>query len=136
MAILVDENTRVLVQGITGREGSFHAKACITYGTKVVAGVTPGKGGKVFDDKIPVFESVAEAVDQTGANLSLIFVPPAFAPDAIAESADTGMPLIVCITEGIPVLDMVRIARYLENKPVRLIGPNCPGLISPGPAAR
>ena len=132
MAILVDENTRVLVQGITGREGSFHAKACITYGTKVVAGVTPGKGGKVFDDKIPVFESVAEAVDQTGANLSLIFVPPAFAPDAIAESADTGMPLIVCITEGIPVLDMVRIARYLENKPVRLIGPNCPGLISPG----
>ena len=132
MAILVDESTRVLVQGITGREGSFHARACITYGTEVVAGVTPGKGGQLFDDKIPVFESVSEAVDQTGANLSLIFVPPAFAPDAIAESADAGIPLIVCITEGIPVLDMVRLARYLENKPVRLIGPNCPGLISPG----
>ena len=132
MAILVDENTRVLVQGITGREGSFHAKACIAYGTKVVAGVTPGKGGQLFDDEVPVFESVAEAVDRTGANLSLIFVPPPFAPDAIAESADAGMPLIVCITEGIPVLDMVRLARYLENKPVRLIGPNCPGLISPG----
>ena len=124
MAILVDENTRVLVQGITGREGSFHARACITYGAKVVAGVTPGKGGELFDDKIPVFESVAEAMDQTGANLSLIFVPPPFAPDAIAESAAAGMPLIVCITEGIPVLDIVRLARYLENKPVRLIGPN------------
>jgi succinyl-CoA synthetase alpha subunit len=132
MAILVDENTRVLVQGITGREGSFHARACITYGAKVVAGVTPGKGGELFDDKIPVFESVAEAMDQTGANLSLIFVPPPFAPDAIAESAAAGMPLIVCITEGIPVLDIVRLARYLENKPVRLIGPNCPGLINPG----
>ena len=132
MTILVDENTRVLVQGITGREGSFHARACIAYGTTVVAGVTPGKGGQLFDDKIPVFESVAEALDQSGANLSLIFVPPAFAPDAIAESADAGMPLIVCITEGIPVLDMVRLAHYLENKPVRLIGPNCPGLISPG----
>ena len=132
MAILVNENTRVLVQGITGREGSFHARACINYGTKVVAGVTPGKGGQLFEDEVPVFDSVAEAVDQTGANLSLIFVPPAFAPDAIAESADAGMPLIVCITEGIPVLDMVRLARYLENRPVRLIGPNCPGLISPG----
>ena len=132
MSILVDENTRVLVQGITGREGSFHARACIAYGTKVVAGVTPGKGGQLFDDKIPVFESVADAVEQTDANLSLIFVPPAFAPDAIAESADAGMPLIVCIAEGIPALDMVRLARYLEDKPVRLIGPNCPGLISPG----
>ena len=132
MAILVDENTRVLVQGITGREGSFHARACIAYGTKVVAGVTPGKGGQLFDDDIPVFESVAEAVDQTGANLSLIFVPPPFAADAIAESADAGVPLIVCITEGIPVLDMVRLGRYLDNKPVRLLGPNCPGLISPG----
>ena len=132
MTILVDENTRVLVQGITGREGSFHARSCRTYGTKVVAGVTPGKGGQLFDDEVPVFDSVAEAVDQTGANLSLIFVPPAFAPDAIAESADAGVPLIVCITEGIPVLDMVRVARYLDTKPVRLIGPNCPGLISPG----
>ena len=132
MAILVDENTRVLVQGITGREGSFHARSCLAYGTKVVAGVTPGKGGQLFDDDVPVFESVAEAIDETGANLSLIFVPPAFAPDAIVESADAGMPLIVCITEGIPVLDMVRVGRYLENRPVRLIGPNCPGLISPG----
>ena len=132
MSILIDKNTRVLVQGITGREGSFHARACVTYGTKVVAGVTPGKGGQLFDDEIPVFDSVVEAVDHTGANLSLVFVPPPFAPDAIAESADAGMPLIVCITEGIPVLDMVRLARYLENKPVRLIGPNCPGLISPG----
>lgn len=132
MAILVDEDTRVLVQGITGHEGSFHARACMNYGTKVVAGVTPGKGGQLFEDEVPVFDSVAEAVNQTGANLSLIFVPPAFAPDAIAESADAGMPLIVCITEGIPVLDMVRLDRYLEDRPVRLIGPNCPGLISPG----
>ena len=132
MGILVDENTRVLVQGITGREGSFHARACKAYGTQVVAGVTPGKGGQLFDDEVPVFDSVTEAVAQTGANLSLIFVPPAFAPDAIAESADAGVPLIACITEGIPVLDTVRISRYLENKPVRLIGPNCPGLINPG----
>ena len=132
MGILVDENTRVLVQGITGREGSFHARACRAYGTQVVAGVTPGKGGQVFDDEVPVFDSVAEAVEETGADLSLIFVPPAFAPDAIAESADAGVPLIACITEGIPILDTVRIARYLENKPVRLIGPNCPGLINPG----
>ncbi len=136
MSILVDENTRVLVQGITGREGSFHAKACISYGTKVVAGVTPGKGGQLFGGEVPVFDSVAEAVDQTDANLSLIFVPPAFAADAIAESADAQVPLIVCVTEGIPVLDMVRLARYLENKPVRLIGPNCPGLISPGPRCK
>ena len=132
MGILVDENTRVLVQGITGREGSFHARACKAYGTNLVAGVTPGKGGQVFEDEVPVFDSVAQAVDETGANLSLIFVPPPFAPDAIAESADAGVPLIVCITEGIPVLDMVKLARYLENKPVRLIGPNCPGIINPG----
>ena len=132
MGILVDENTRVVVQGITGREGSFHARACRAYGTQVVAGVTPGKGGQLFDDEVPVFDSVAEAVEETGADLSLIFVPPAFAPDAIAESADAGVPLIACITEGIPILDTVRIARYLENKPVRLIGPNCPGLINPG----
>ena len=132
MGILVDENTRVLVQGITGREGSFHARACKAYGTQVVAGVTPGKGGQLFDDQVPVFDSVSEAVDKTGANLSLIFVPPAFAPDAIAESADAEVPLIVCITEGIPVLDTVRMAHHLENKPVRLIGPNCPGIINPG----
>ena len=132
MGILVDENTRVMVQGITGREGSFHARACKAYGTKLVAGVTPGKGGQLFDDDVPVFESVAEAVDKTGANLSLIFVPPAFAADAIVEAADAGVPLIVGITEGIPLLDMVGVARYLEGKPVRLIGPNCPGLINPG----
>ena len=132
MGILVDEHTRVLVQGITGREGSFHARACRAYGTNLVAGVTPGKGGQIFDDEVPVFDSVAGAVEETAANLSLIFVPPAFAADAIAESADAGVPLIVCITEGIPVLDMVRVARYLESRPVRLIGPNCPGIINPG----
>ncbi len=132
MSVLVDENTRVVVQGITGREGSFHARACKAYGTNVVAGVTPGKGGQLFDDAIPVFDSVEEAVEQTGANLSLIFVPPPFAPDAIVEAADAGVPLVVCITEGVPVLDMVRVGRYLETKPVRLLGPNCPGLISPG----
>ena len=132
MGILVDENTRVLVQGITGREGSFHAKACKAYGTNLVAGVTPGKGGQLFEDEVLVFNSVAEAVKETEANLSLIFVPPPFAPDAIVESADAGVPVIVCITEGIPVLDMVKVSRYLEGKPVRLIGPNCPGLINPG----
>ena len=132
MGILVDANSRVLVQGITGREGSFHARSCMAYGTNVVAGVTPGKGGQVFEDVVPVFDSVQEAVNQTGANLSLIFVPPAFAADAIAESADAEVPLIVGITEGIPSLDMVRVARHLEGKPVRLIGPNCPGLINPG----
>ncbi len=132
MGVLVDENTRVLVQGITGREGSFHARACMAYGTNVVAGVTPGRGGIAFEDKVPVFNSVEEAVAQTQANVALIFVPPAFAPDAIAESADAGIPLIACITEGIPVLDMVKVYRYIEKKPVRLIGPNCPGLITPG----
>ncbi len=132
MGVLVDENTRVLVQGITGREGSFHARACMAYGTNVVAGVTPGRGGITFEDKVPVFNSVEEAVAQTQANMALIFVPPAFAPDAIAESADAGIPLITCITEGIPVQDMVKVYRYIEKKPVRLIGPNCPGLINPG----
>ena len=131
MGVLVDETTRVLVQGITGREGSFHARACMAYGTNVVAGVTPGRGGTMFEDTVPVFNSVEEAVAQTQANMSLIFVPPAFAPDAIAESADAGIPLIACITEGIPVQDMVKIYRYIENKPTRLIGPNCPGLITP-----
>ena len=132
MGVLVDETTRVLVQGITGREGSFHARACIAYGTNVVAGVTPGRGGTMFDDAVPVFNSVEEAVAATQANMSLIFVPPAFAPDAISESTDAGIPLIACITEGIPVHDMVKVYRYLENKPTRLIGPNCPGLITPG----
>ena len=132
MGILVDENSRVLVQGITGREGSFHARACMAYGTNVVAGVTPGRGGATFEDTVPVFNSVEEAVAQTQANMALIFVPPAFAPDAIAESADAGIPLITCITEGIPVQDMVKVYRYIEKKPVRLIGPNCPGLITPG----
>ena len=132
MGILVDESTRVLVQGITGREGSFHARACMAYGTNVVAGVTPGRGGTTFEDKVPVFNSVEEAVAQTQANMALIFVPPPFAPDAIAESADAGIPLITCITEGIPVQDMVKVYRYIERRPVRLIGPNCPGLITPG----
>ena len=132
MGVLVDETTRVMVQGITGREGSFHARACMAYGTNVVAGVTPGRGGTMFEDKVPVFNSVEEAVAHTQANMALIFVPPAFAPDAIAESTDAGIPLIACITEGIPVQDMVKIYRYIENKPTRLIGPNCPGLINPG----
>ena len=132
MGILVDEQTRVLVQGITGREGSFHARACRAYGTNVVAGVTPGRGGELFDDAAPVFDSVAQAVAETGANMSLIFVPPPFAADAIVEAADAGVPLIACITEGIPAMDMVKVARYLEQRPVRLIGPNCPGLINPG----
>ena len=132
MGVLVDETTRVMVQGITGREGSFHARACMAYGTNVVAGVTPGRGGTMFEDKVPVFNSVEEAVAHTQANMALIFVPPAFAPDAIAESTDAGIPLIACITEGIPIQDMVKIYRYIENKPTRLIGPNCPGLINPG----
>jgi succinyl-CoA synthetase alpha subunit len=132
MGILVNQDSRIVVQGITGREGSFHARACIAYGTNVVAGVTPGRGGQLFDEKVPVFDSVEEAVRETGANVSLIFVPAPFATDAIAEAADAGVPLIPCITEGIPVLDMVRLARYLERRPVRLIGPNCPGLITPG----
>ncbi|MFN3973942.1 MAG: succinate--CoA ligase subunit alpha [Dehalococcoidia bacterium] len=131
MAILVDETTRVVVQGITGREGGFHAERCMEYGTKVVAGVTPGRGGTFFKETVPVFNSVEEAVRQTGANTSLIFVPAPFATDAIAEAAEAGVRLIVCITEGIPVMDMVRVVRWLEGKGVRLIGPNCPGLITP-----
>src|SRR5581483_8679345 len=130
MSILVNKNTRVLVQGITGKEGSFHASACKAYGTKVVAGVTPGKGGTDFEG-IPVFDSVEEAVEKTGADVSLIFVPPPFAADAIMESAQAGVPLIITITEGIPVLDMMKVKRFLAGKPVRLIGPNCPGVITP-----
>ncbi len=133
MGILLNEDSRILVQGITGREGSFHARAGMAYGTNVVAGVTPGRGGQMFEETVPVFNSVEEAVAETGANVSLIFVPPPFAPDAVVEAADAGMPLIACITEGVPVQDMARVARYLERKPeVRLIGPNCPGMINPG----
>ena len=131
MSILVDENTRLLVQGITGNEGSFHTRKCIDYGTKVVAGVTPGKGGASFDG-VPVFNGVERAVKETGANASMIFVPPAFAADAILEAADAGISLVVCITDGIPTLDMVTVMGYLKGKSTRLIGPNCPGIISPG----
>ena len=132
MGILLNQDSRIMVQGITGKEGSFHARACMAYGTKVVAGVTPAKGGQLFDDAVPVYDSVDEAVAKSEANVSLIFVPPPFAADAIAESVDAGVPLIACITEGVPVQDMVKMARYIENKPVRLIGPNCPGMINPG----
>jgi succinyl-CoA synthetase alpha subunit len=131
MSILIDENTRLLVQGITGGEGSFHAQRCMEYGTKVVAGVTPGKGGSQHLG-VPVFNSVETAMADAGANASLMFVPPAFAADGILEAIDAGMPLIVCITEGIPIADMVKVHSYLEGRPTRLIGPNCPGAISPG----
>ncbi len=133
MSVLVDNDTRVVVQGITGKEGSFHARACRDYGTKMVAGVTPGKGGQKMDD-IPVFNTVTEAVAHTGANTSLIFVPPAFAADAILEAAAAGLKVIVCITEGIPTLEMVKVMAVLKNTGIRLIGPNCPGIISPGKA--
>ncbi len=131
MSIFVDKNTRVLVQGITGREGQFHTRQCVAYGTNVVAGVTPGKGGHEVDS-IPVFNTVSEAVNATGANCSLIFVPPAFAGDAILEAADAGIALIVAITEGIPVMDMMKVKHYLRDTSARLIGPNCPGIITPG----
>lgn len=135
MAILVDKNTRLLVQGITGREGEFHARQMLEYGTQVVAGVTPGKGGQwACDGRVPVFDTVLEAVEQTEANASVIYVPARFAPDAILEAADAGIPLIVCITEGIPTLDMIRVCAYLKQKGTRLVGPNCPGLLTPGEA--
>jgi succinyl-CoA synthetase alpha subunit len=133
MSILVDKNTRLIVQGITGREGEFHTKQMVEYGTKVVGGVTPGKGGE-WAAGVPVFDTVKESVDATGANTSVIFVPARFAPDAILEAADAGISLIVCITEGVPVLDMIKVRAYLDTKHVRLIGPNCPGLITPGEA--
>ncbi len=131
MSIFVDNNTRLLVQGITGKEGQFHTRQCIDYGTNVVAGVTPGKGGQKMDD-VTVFNTVNEAVDRTGANCSMIFVPPAFAADAIMEATDAGVALIVAITEGIPVMDMIKVKNYMQGKRSRLIGPNCPGIISPG----
>ena len=133
MSILVDKKTRLVVQGITGREGTFHALACRDYGTTVVAGVTPGKGGSRHEG-VPVFDTVREAVAKEGANTTLIFVPPAFAADAILEAIDAAVPLVICITEGIPTLDMVRVARFLRGSGTRLIGPNCPGIISPGKA--
>src|SRR5450755_2488791 len=131
MSILVDRSTRVIVQGLTGREGTFHAKACAEYGTNIVGGVTPGKGGTTHEG-FPVFNSVQEAVDKTAADASVIFVPPPFAADAIMEAADAEVELIICITEGIPTLDMVRAWEYLQDRRSRLIGPNCPGIISPG----
>ncbi|MBC2737325.1 MAG: succinate--CoA ligase subunit alpha [Desulfobacteraceae bacterium] len=133
MSIFVDKHTKLLVQGITGREGQFHTRQCVDYGTQVVAGVTPGKGGQKMDD-VPVFNTVNEAVRKTGANCGMIFVPPPFAADAIMEAADGGIDLIVAITEGIPVMDMMRVKNFLKNKPCRLIGPNCPGIITPGEA--
>ena len=140
MAILVDKNTKVLVQGITGSAGSFHAKQCIAYGTQIVAGVTPNRGGEQFEAQgpdgkkviVPVFDTVAEAVKQTGANTSCIFVPPLGAADSILEAFDAALGLVVCITEGIPVMDMIRVRRTIEGRPGRLVGPNCPGVITPG----
>ena len=131
MSVLVDKSTRLIVQGLTGKEGTFHAKQMVEYGTNIVGGVTPGKGGTTHEG-IPVFNTVADAVKEAGANASVIYVPPSFAADAVMEAADAGIPVVVCITEGIPTLDMVKVREYLKDKPTRLIGPNCPGIISPG----
>ena len=131
MSVLVDKSTRLVVQGITGKEGTFHTKQMVEYGTNVVGGVTPGKGGATHEG-IPVFNTVADAVKEAGANASVIYVPPSFAADAVMEAADAGIPVVVCITEGIPTLDMVKVREYLKDKSTRLIGPNCPGIISPG----
>ncbi|MCU0648772.1 MAG: succinate--CoA ligase subunit alpha [Gemmatimonadaceae bacterium] len=132
MSIFIDNSTKLLVQGITGRDGSFHAKQMLEYGTNVVAGVTPGKGGQMFEGKVPVFDTVADAVKATGANTSVIYVPPMYAADAMMEAAAAGVALIVCITEGVPVLDMTRVYPFVKEHGARLIGPNCPGLITPG----
>jgi succinyl-CoA synthetase alpha subunit len=132
VSIFIDNNTQLIVQGITGRDGSFHARQMMEYGTQVVGGVTPGKGGQKFDDKVPIFNTVMQAVNETGANASVIYVPPMFAADAMMEAADAGIPFIVCITEGVPVLDMTRVYPFVKEKGARLLGPNCPGLISPG----
>ena len=132
MSIFIDRETRVVVQGITGRDGSFHARQMLEYGTCIVAGVTPGKGGQKFENQVPVFNTVAEAVSATNANTSVIYVPPMFAADAVMEAADAGVGLIVAITEGVPVLDMTKVHPYVRERGARLIGPNCPGLISPG----
>lgn len=132
MSILVDKNTRVLIQGITGNAGSFHARQMLEYGTAVVAGVTPGKGGRKFDGKVPIFNTVEQARRETGANASVVFVPPAFAADSILEAADAGIELIVCITEGIPIQQEVQVGQFLKTRRCRMIGPNCPGVITPG----
>ena len=132
MSTFINKTTRLLVQGITGRDGGFHTKQMIEYGTQVVGGVTPGKGGQKFDDKVPIFNTVADAVKATGANATVIYVPPPFAADAMMEAADAGVSFIVCITEGVPVLDMTRVYPYVKERGSRLLGPNCPGLISPG----
>lgn len=132
MSVIVDENTKLVVQGITGGAGSFHAKLMMEYGTQIVAGVTPGRGGQLFEDKVPVFNTVAEAVAETGANTSVVYVPPPFAADAILEAAAAGIPWVIVITEGIPILDMLRVKRSLEGTHTRLLGPNCPGVITPG----
>jgi succinyl-CoA synthetase alpha subunit len=132
MSVLVDKNTRLVVQGITGSAGAFHTRQCIEYGTNVVAGVTPGKGGQKFDDKVPVFDTVWEAKQQTNCNVSMIFVPAPFAADSILEAVDADLDLVVCITEGIPVMDMMRVKAEMRGKRTRLIGPNCPGIITPG----
>jgi succinyl-CoA synthetase alpha subunit len=132
VSIFIDKATRLIVQGITGRDGSFHAKQMVEYGTQVVAGVTPGKGGQTFEAAVPIFNTVRDAVEKTGANASVIYVPPPFAADAMMEAADAGIPFIVCITEGVPVLDMTRVYPYVKERNARLLGPNCPGLISPG----
>jgi succinyl-CoA synthetase alpha subunit len=132
MSIFIDGNTKLIVQGITGRDGSFHARQMIEYGTHVVAGVTPGKGGQKFDGSVPIFNTVEQAAKSTGANSAVIYVPPMFAADAMMEAADAGIPFIVCITEGVPVLDMTKVYPFVKEKGARLLGPNCPGLISPG----
>jgi succinyl-CoA synthetase alpha subunit len=132
VSVFIDKNTTVIVQGITGRDGSFHTRQMIEYGTRIVGGVTPGKGGQKFDDNVPIFNTVAEAAKETGANTSVIYVPPMYAADAIMEAADAGVTLIVAITEGVPVLDMTKVYPFVKERGARLLGPNCPGLISPG----